>query len=535
MARRFTAVYQPYTFDELMKPVDRYNAEYDKQQAQLDELLDQSALMDGLDRELDENTYNLFAQQREGLENLAAQMNETGLNPSTWQQIYNLKRNQKTAINPRIDVYNERQNLIKEQRALGPDYIFDRNYATTPIDQMMTGVNTYNSYNLAQAEASGMTSGKAISSRVFSNPELAADLRNQYFRIREGIPADGRTMDQIFNEYPELQEDFDRWYSSSFDGRNFNQQDLDAARARYLTGVARGLVYDEKLVNNADHMTPSMIEQRSHNRFMEGVQLEQLYGPLGDDGNRHKDIGNGIQQITTPNSSSPTGWGQPQYIKSDGTPLTAEQVVEILGQGQHLGKDINGNDVYSDGRRIITRNPAGEIIDIRNQTNNNDNSQFFTNSLNGGKKDYSAFQEFNFDLNQARGTFKPNYLPAHSSNTGNRHHRSTTENALAHGYEEVDVMSLPERTRLELIQSINSHFSGANLELSDLRVIREPESGTGDDHYRVTLKPEIITALAGGGTPSGTDVVVNPRDLNASLQNTDSIRNAAANRFGGQP
>lgn len=519
MARRFTAVYQPYTFDELMKPVDRYNAEYDKQQAQLDELLDQSALMDRLDRDLDADTYNLFAQQREGLENLATQMNETGLNPSTWQQIYNLRRNQKTAINPRIDVYNERQNLIKEQRALGPDYIFDRNYATTPIDQMMTGVNTYNEYNLAQAEASGMTSGKAISSRVFSNPELAADLRNQYFRIKEGIPADGRTMDQIFNEYPELQEDFDRWYSSSFDGRNFNQQDLDAARARYLTGVARGLVYDEKLVNNTDHITPYQSAQIAQQNRQFAITLDQTYGALGNDGNRHKDLGNGIQQVTPPNPNSPSGWGQPQFVDSEGNPLTHEQVIETLGLGQHLGKDVNGNDVYSDGKRIITRNPDGQIIDIRTHTpNSNNNSSFNTNSLNGGKKDYSVFEEFNFDLNQDRGTYKPNYLPQHSRNTGTRHHRGSTEDAESHGYVEVDVMTLPERTRLEMIQSINNHFKGANLELSDLRILKEPgESSTGDDHYRVTLRPEVITALAGGGTPSGTGVPVSPGDLNSLL------------------
>lgn len=532
MARRFTAVYQPYTFDELMKPIDRYNAEYDKQQEQLDELFDQSALMDRLDQQLDPETYAKFKEQREGLEALATEMNQNGLNPSMWQQIYNLRRNQKTTINPRIEVYNERQNLIKEQRAKGDNYIFDRYYQNVPIEEMMNGINTFSSYNLADAEAAGMGSGKAISSRVFSNPELAQDLRNQYFRIKEGIQADGRTMDQLFREYPELQEDFDRWYGSSFgDTPIYNQADLDRARERYMLGVSRGLIYDEKLVNNQDHWTPQQLANERRANIQLGINLDNTYGQLGTDGNRHKDIGNGIQQITPPSSDSPSGWGQPQFVDSEGNPLTQEQVIETLGLGQHLGKDVNGNDVYSDGKRIITRNPDGQIIDIRTHTPNSDNnSSFYTNSLNGGKKDYFVFEEFNFDLNQSRGTYKPNYLSQHSRNTGTRHHRGNTEDAESHGYVEVDVMTLPERTRLEMIQSINSHFEGANLELSDLRILKEPgESSTGDDHYRVTLKPEVITALAGGGTPSGTSAVVPPGELNPQLQQK------AGERYGQKP
>lgn len=521
MARRFTAVYQPYTFDELMKPVDRYNAEYDKQQAQLDELLDQSALMDRLDRDLDADTYNLFAQQREGLENLATQMNETGLNPSTWQQIYNLRRNQKTAINPRIDVYNERQNLIKEQRALGPDYIFDRNYATTPIDQMMTGVNTYNSYNLAQAEASGMTSGKAISSRVFSNPELAADLRNQYFRIKEGIPADGRTMDQIFNEYPELQEDFDRWYSSSFDGRNFNQQDLDAARARYLTGVARGLVYDEKLVNNADHMTPYQSAQIAQQNRQFAITLDQTYGALGNDGNRHKDLGNGIQQITPPNPNSPSGWGQPTFADEAGNPLTQEQVVERLGQGQRIGQDANGNTIYDNGKFLITKDPNGTVVQVQSKGSNGlpTNTNIAVNSANGQPKGLELFREFNFDLHHDN----PNLIKTdwdYPRRTGNDHHRATTTDALENGYEEVSIMSLPQNRRDELLERINSHF-GTNLELTDLRILRERDSETGDDHYRVTLNPDVMQAITGQGG------AISPGDLNNNLQQQ------ASSRYGG--
>jgi len=60
---------------------------------------------------------------------------------------------------------------------------------------MLTGTNTYNAYNLEDALKEGMASGKTISSRIYSDPVLARELKDQYFKMANGIDVDGRTVE----------------------------------------------------------------------------------------------------------------------------------------------------------------------------------------------------------------------------------------------------------------------------------------------------------------------------------------------------
>lgn len=515
MARKFTATYQPYTFDELMKPVIMYEKAYDELEKQLDDLDVQRALLNQLDPELDSYAYEKNKAQQDRLMGISEAMSSKGLNPSMRQTIAEMRRYQRNELDPLISAYKQREELIKEQRSKGDNYIFSKDYSTTPLEQMLTGTNTYNAYNLEDALKEGMMSGKAISSRIYSDPVLARELRNQYFRIKEGIQADGRTMDQLFREYPELQEDFDRWYGSSFgDTPIYNQADLDRARERYMLGVSRGLIYDEKLVNNQDHWTPQAWDNKLRQDRAEARGLDQAYGSvisanLGDihSGDRGQDLGNGVIMIYPKDQNSPSGYGKPYPVdQATGKKLTDEEATSRINRGNFLGVDkATGDKVYNNGRAIIrVDKDTDQIKSITTVTQEgapnpvNQAGGVNLRTEEGLKKKYSKFKSFNFDWSKENEIL---FGPDSKNWTGEtergprkgRHNRSTTTQALSNGYSIMSATDLPESAQTQLKEYIKEVYPDSNVELSDLLILKAPDRDNEEDyshaHYRVELKP----------------------------------------------
>lgn len=521
MARKYTAVYNPYTFEELMKPLDRYNEAYDKLEQQLDDLEVESAILNKLDPVLDKDAYDLNQAHQNALIDVSGQMSSNGLNPNLRATINNLRRDQRTQLDPLITAYKEREALIKEQRNKGDNYIFSKDYANTPLTEMLTGTNTYNAYNLEDALKEGMVSGKAISSRIYNDPVLAKELRNQYFKMANGIDVDGRTVEQLFNDYPELQQDFNNWYSSQFgDTPAYSDADLKRAQDRYMSGVLRGIVYDEDYKTNTDHRTPHQIFEENISSTQLGITLDKTYGnviqtPMGDipEGARGQDIGNGVTIIYPEDKNSQSGYGKPYPVdQATGKRLTDEEASKKVNRGDLVGVDSStGEKIYNNGKAIIRVDPKTDEIKSIQTISGSGSTQNYglpINPLNEKVKRYDLFYDFNFDLNINRGTVKPDWEWGKKSS---RHYRGTTEEAIEHGYKAVDPTTLSKEAQIKLINYINEHFAnydgngklleGANLALDDLILLYNSDEDTGDKHYRVLLKSEHPELTQAGGTP----------------------------------
>lgn len=124
------AKFNPYTFDEVLKPLamatDYYNTMYDK----MDEIQDKAALLKAYANENPQgkvaNTYNSY------MKSLEQEMNslvDNGLTPRTRQRLSELKKAYSSQIRPIENAIVKRDKLAEEQRQLkakDPSYLFER-------------------------------------------------------------------------------------------------------------------------------------------------------------------------------------------------------------------------------------------------------------------------------------------------------------------------------------------------------------------------------------------------------------------------
>ncbi len=124
------AKFNPYTFDEVLKPLamatDYYNTMYDK----MDEIQDKAALLKAYANENPQgkvaNTYNSY------MKSLEQEMNslvDNGLTPRTRQRLSELKKAYSFQIRPIENAIIKRDKLAEEQRQLkakDPSYLFER-------------------------------------------------------------------------------------------------------------------------------------------------------------------------------------------------------------------------------------------------------------------------------------------------------------------------------------------------------------------------------------------------------------------------
>lgn len=118
--------FQPYSFDELMKPYQMYAEEYDKQAALLDAAREKEFSPDNLDREQDSVAYNMYNNAASGLKAASDELAMKGLSSGLKARIRNTARDYQTTMN---NLNSAQQRLYAEQdrRAkLGPGYVYQQ-------------------------------------------------------------------------------------------------------------------------------------------------------------------------------------------------------------------------------------------------------------------------------------------------------------------------------------------------------------------------------------------------------------------------
>ena len=116
--------FQPYSFDELMKPYQMYAEEYDKQAALLDAAREKEFSPDNLDREQDKIAYDMYNNAASGLRAASDELAMRGLSSGLRSRIRNTARDYQTTMN-NLNQAQERLIAERDRRAkLGPDYVF---------------------------------------------------------------------------------------------------------------------------------------------------------------------------------------------------------------------------------------------------------------------------------------------------------------------------------------------------------------------------------------------------------------------------
>lgn len=138
MARIFSAVYKPTTFDELWKPLAYYNEAYQKESDELQKRMDFNALLETLNTPLDQEAYAEVKKQQDTLKNIAEGMNDPNIGlRAVNQQAMDAFRNQ-SRMEALAKLYDQRQALIQEQRRANQNgnLLFDVDYTNVPVTEL---------------------------------------------------------------------------------------------------------------------------------------------------------------------------------------------------------------------------------------------------------------------------------------------------------------------------------------------------------------------------------------------------------------
>lgn len=285
-----TPVFSPFTFDEILKPLEQYKKSYDETQEKLDKIADDAGALQYIADSLSEDnplkvTYNTYIQNLQRAADGMAQ----GLSLDTAKITADLRRQYSsvlTPLNTAKSTLSEWQKNQREAKAKDDSIIFSHDVNDDDILDFITR-NPSASYQTASADN--------VRTRV---AQAVASLQNQYRSSIMGTPeaawkdtAEGRllskdlstglTLDDIEtiltnpSLFPEIHNIIDEAYNSSgIEDWGTNDQ-KDYIRQAAITGLMGGIgKSDEKIVNNPNHVSPL---ERSQN----ALGWAKYYASLG--------------------------------------------------------------------------------------------------------------------------------------------------------------------------------------------------------------------------------------------------------------
>ena len=203
MARYLTinSTFKPYTFDELLKPVQLYGEEYARQEAALGELQTKADMWKNIVNETnDPKAYKMYESYMQGIEDITNSLME-GLSPTTRKGVLDMTKRYASDIVPIEQAYARRQELIDEQRkALAADdsLLFSTDASLLSLDTLIDNPATsYMSASMNKAHKALADDAKALQDAIRNNPdEWKPILGNQYY---ERVSTYGFTEQEVYD------------------------------------------------------------------------------------------------------------------------------------------------------------------------------------------------------------------------------------------------------------------------------------------------------------------------------------------------
>lgn len=195
------AKFNPYTFDELVKPLSMAEEAYEKVQSGIEELGAKADLMKMYANEVpDSNTANMYNSYARDLEKQASMLAKYGLTPGSRNKLSEMKKRYNSEIVPIETAIKQREALTKEQREAmlkDPSLMFDINYANTQLDYLLENPNaTYNAISGNELTRRSAEMASALAKTLQGNPKYEPLLKGQYFQQMQQL---GYTPQQIMS------------------------------------------------------------------------------------------------------------------------------------------------------------------------------------------------------------------------------------------------------------------------------------------------------------------------------------------------
>ena len=294
-----SAKFNPYTFDEMLKPIAIAAEAYNKTQEGLIDLGSKAELMKQYVAENPNSPYaSKYTDYINEIEKQADSLNTIGLTPDSRQAFNKLRRSYNSAIAPIEKAVETRKTLAEEQRKLraaNPSLMFNRDFSTIDLQDLIDNPQLgYSSVSGEDIYTKGKEAGVAASSRAISSIK---GLSNQYWQIRQGYSADEANAWLLnHNTIPGLRDAVDRIVQQSGVDENNKSRAIDYA----ISGIMAGMSYKETYQANRDYIDAA--EQQRINISKDQLTLAQKEFDLREqetlgiklpDGKRAKLTGNG--------------------------------------------------------------------------------------------------------------------------------------------------------------------------------------------------------------------------------------------------
>lgn len=341
------ARFNPYTFDEMLKPLAMAADAYNTVQSGIEELGAKADLMKMYANEVpDSKTANMYNSYANDLEKQASMLAKHGLTPASRQGLLNMKRRYNSEVVPIETAVARREALTKEQREAllrDPSLMFDVDYSKTQLDYLLDNPNaTYNpiSGNELTKRATQMASN--LAKVVQGNPKYQSILGGQYFQQMTQM---GYTPAQIMqtilnddNAPAELRQIAETVFNEA--GLSKYSQDIqDRARGFINSGLYEGIgtaKYD--VMNNRGYISPTERKRldmaKEQQDWAREQKEESTKGVLLPNGNRLKVIGAGraveiapdgtYKPVAFPSSSATAGGVSKSTAEKQSTFTTLE-------------------------------------------------------------------------------------------------------------------------------------------------------------------------------------------------------------------
>ena len=341
------ARFNPYTFDEMLKPLAMAADAYNTVQSGIEELGAKADLMKMYANEVpDSKTANMYNSYAKDLEKQASMLAKHGLTPASRQGLLNMKRRYNSEVVPIETAVARREALTKEQREAllrDPSLMFDVDYSKTQLDYLLDNPNaTYNpiSGNELTKRATQMASN--LAKVVQGNPKYQSILGGQYFQQMTQM---GYTPAQIMqtilnddNAPAELRQIAETIFNEA--GLSKYSQDIqDRAKGFINSGLYEGIgtaKYD--VMNDRGYISPAERERldmaKEQQDWAREQKEESTKGILLPNGNRLKVIGAGraveiapdgtYKPVAFPSSSATAGGVSKSTAEKQSTFTTLE-------------------------------------------------------------------------------------------------------------------------------------------------------------------------------------------------------------------
>lgn len=317
------ARFNPYTFDEMLKPLAMAADAYNTVQSGIEELGARADLMKMYANEVpDSKVANMYNSYAEDLEKQASMLAKHGLTPASRQGLLNMKRRYSSEITPIETLVAKREALTKEQREAllrDPSLMFDIDYSKTQLDYLLDNPNaTYTPISGNELTKRAAQMAGNLAKVLQGNPKYQSILGGQYFQQMQQMgytPA--QIMQTILNDEnapAELRQIAETVFNEA--GLGKYSSDIQEKAKGYINsglyeaiGTAR---YDA--MNNRGYISPA--EQRRLDMERERLDMqkeqqkwakekfdEERLGIELPNGDRIKDIGGGRVRVIHPDGT----------------------------------------------------------------------------------------------------------------------------------------------------------------------------------------------------------------------------------------